>query len=67
MSRRKLALIVVFLAIVGAFAYSRFATHNAPAGQSPLVYLDSGSLATLKADFNRAVDHTRIIVLLSPT
>lgn len=53
MNRRRL-LLLVLAAIVGAFAWTRFGTHNAPAGQPPLAYLDPASLATLKADFNRA-------------
>ncbi len=67
MNRRKLLLILVLVAIVAAFAWLRFATHNAPAGQPPLAYLDPTSLAALKADFNRAAGETRIIVLLAPT
>jgi hypothetical protein len=67
MNRRTLLLILVVLAIGGAFGYVRFATHHAPAGQPPLAYLDSGSLAALKDDFNRAANETRIIVLLAPT
>ena len=67
MTRRKLLLTLVLVAIAGAFAYVRFATHDAPAGQPPLAYLDGGSLATLQADFNRAENETRIIVLLAPT
>ena len=70
MNRRKLrvALFVVIAAIgAGAFAWLRFATHDTPPGQAPLATLDAGSLATLKADFNRAAGETRMIVLLSPT
>ena len=70
MNRRKLliALLVVLAAIgAGTFAWVRFATHYTPAGQPPLARIDSASLATLKADFNRAPGETRMIVLLSPT
>jgi hypothetical protein len=66
MTRRRL-LILVLLAVVAAVAYARFGTHNTPAGQPPLAYLDPGALAALQADFNRAAGETRIIVLLSPT
>ena len=66
MNRRRL-LLLVLAAIVGAFAWTRFGTHNAPAGQPPLAYLDPASLATLKADFNRATGEACIIVLLAPT
>lgn len=40
---------------------------EAPAGQPPLVTLDSGSFEMLRADFNRDVSQARVIVLLSPT
>lgn len=59
-----LAAVAVFLAL---FVPSRFFTHNVPASQPPLGLLDAGSLDTLRADFNRAADEVRIIVLLSPT
>lgn len=67
MTRRKLLLMLPLVVLVGAFGYVRFAGHDTPAGQPPLAYLDSTSLATLKADFNRAAGETRVIVLLSPT
>jgi hypothetical protein len=38
-----------------------------PAGQPPLGDLDSGSLDTLKSDFNRSSNRVRVILLLSPT
>ena len=52
MSRRKLLLVVLPLALLGAVAYVRLATHDAPAGQPPLAYLDLSSLAALKAAFH---------------
>lgn len=68
MNRRgKVWLLLVLVLILGAFAWVRFATHDTPAGQPPLAYLDLLTLVTLKADFNRAAGETRIIVLLSPT
>jgi hypothetical protein len=67
MNRRKVLLLVLLLAIVGALAFVQFATHDAPGGQPPLAFLDSTSVAALKADFNRAAGETRLIVLLSPT
>jgi hypothetical protein len=67
MNRRRLLLIIGLVAILGVFAWMRFASHDAPAGQEPLAYLDPTSLAALKADFNRAAGETRIIALLSPT
>ena len=70
MNRRRLLIaLLVMIAVIGAgiFAWQRFGTHYTPAGQPPLATLDAGSLATLKADFNRAAGETRMIVLLSPT
>lgn len=67
MNRRRwivLAALAVFLAV---FVPPRFFTHNVPANQPPLGFLDAGSLDTLRADFNRAAGEVRIIVLLSPT
>ena len=66
MTRRRALLIVVVVAL-SAYGWSRFGTHNTPAGQLPLTYLDASSLGALKADFNSATGETRIIVLLSPT
>ena len=45
MNRRKLLLLVLPLALLGAVAYVGFGTHDAPAGQPPLAYLDLSSLA----------------------
>ena len=66
MTRRRLVLAacVVLTAVVG---WTFFGTHNAPAGQPPLAHLDSVSLASLKADFNRDAGRTRVIALLAPT
>ena len=50
--------------IVAAALYYFLAGSQTPAGQPPLAAMN---LAALKADFNRAADQTRIIVLLSPT
>ena len=50
MNRRRLLLIIGLVAILGVFAWMRFASHDAPAGQEPLAYLDPTSLAALKAD-----------------
>jgi energy-converting hydrogenase Eha subunit B len=69
MTRRKLlaSLVVVLVVIAGALGWMRFVTHDTPAGQPPLAALDASTLATLKADFNRAAGDTRLILLLSPT
>ena len=57
--------LVVLLAAVAA--WYRLAPGEAPAGQPPLVTIDSGTLEGLKAEFNRNADATRLIVVLSPT
>jgi hypothetical protein len=67
MTRRTVFLILVLAAIAAASAYVGLATHDTPAGQPQLAYLDPTSLAALKADFNGAAGETRIVVLLSPT
>lgn len=59
-----IALVAVVLAAIG---YRYFGTHNVPAGQPALAHLDAGSVETLRADFNRAANEIRIVVLLSPT
>jgi hypothetical protein len=57
--------LVVLLAAVAV--WYRLAPGEAPAGQPPLVTIDSGTLEGLKTEFNRNADATRLIVLLSPT
>ena len=64
-NRRAVVLTLVVAAV--AFAGYRLTRHETPAGQFPLAYFDGTALATLQADFNAAVDHTRIILLLAPT
>ena len=67
MSARKTIQLAVVFALVAGFAWWRFGTRNVPAGQPPLVTLDTSSLAALREDFNRASGDVRIIILLSPT
>jgi hypothetical protein len=62
-ARRTSLFVVSALVLAGALAYSLFA-HRSPEGQPPLVEMN---LATFKADFNRASNRTRLILLLSPT
>jgi hypothetical protein len=54
---------VVMVLVVGA----AWGPGETPPGQPPLVALNSESLRSLRADFNRDVDQPRVIVLLSPT
>lgn len=64
---RLLGLAALLTVLVVAIVWYRFAPSEAPPGQRPLATLDSTSLQTLRADFNRDVSQARIIVLLSPT
>ena len=59
--------LAAFAVVLALVVRSGFFTHHAPAAQTPLAFLDSGSVEILRADFNRRADEVRIIVLLSPT
>jgi hypothetical protein len=50
--------------LLAASVSCRFLSHDAPPGQPALAEMD---LNALRADFNRASDLPRLIVLLSPT
>jgi hypothetical protein len=64
MTRNRAAGLLI-LAIVLAFGvWFGLMAHKTPAGQPPLAGMN---LETLKAEFNRASDRVRVIVLLSPT
>ena len=60
----KRTLIVIAAVILAAAGWYLLSGHQAPAGQSALAAMD---LAALRAEFNRASDRPRLIVLLSPT
>ena len=64
---RMLGLAALLTVLVVAILWYQFAPSEAPPGQPPLATLDSTSLQTLRADFNRDPSQARIIVLLSPT
>jgi hypothetical protein len=61
---KRRVLLVTLALIAGAALWYNLAGSTVPPGQPPLAAMD---LAALKADFNRAADQTRILVLLSPT
>lgn len=65
--RRTLGILALVLVLVLGIAWFLFGPGETPAGQPPLVTLDSASLEALRADFNRGSNQTRMIVLLSPT
>lgn len=55
------------LALLGAYAWYHVAPRQTPAGQPPLVVLEAASLPSFERAFNESSDHTRLLVLLSPT
>jgi hypothetical protein len=65
--RRTFGLAALFFLVAAALAWYRFAPRQAPSGQAPLVTVNATALQTLRADFNREVKQTRLIILLSPT
>jgi hypothetical protein len=64
--RRIIFIAIPIVILVLAIWFGVF-SHQTPAGQPPLGELNASSLETLKAEFNRASEQFRIIVLLSPT
>jgi hypothetical protein len=67
MNRRRWMVLAALGVCVALVVLPRFFTHNTPGPQPPLGFLDARSVGTLRADFNRAANDVRIIVLLSPT
>ena len=67
MKTRTLVIVVLLAALLGGFAWYRWAERHAPAGQPPLATLDVASLETLRSEFNAHADKVRVLVLLSPT
>jgi hypothetical protein len=66
-ARRTFGVAGLIILIAAAVAWYRFAPGEAPVGQPPLVTIDASALESLRADFNRYSNETRVIVLLSPT
>ena len=67
MKRTVLILVLIAaLGVVGAGWYY-WGPVAVPQGQPPLVYITPQTLEQLRADFNAAADHPRIVALLSPT
>jgi hypothetical protein len=67
MNRKRLLFAAVILSIASSLAVWWFAPSEVPIGQPPLATLDTASLETVRADFNRHAGEVRVIVLLSPT
>jgi hypothetical protein len=61
---KRTLLFLLAAAVLAAAVWYGFFGHQTPSGQPALAAMD---LAALRADFNRAADRTRLIVLLSPT
>ena len=66
-ARRTFGIAGLVVLVTAALAWYRLAPGEAPVGQPPLVTIDAAVLESLKADFNRYANETRVIVLLSPT
>ncbi len=51
--------------VLGGVYFTR--TGHAPAGQLPLVEMNTSALSALQSEFNRTSADLRVILLLSPT
>jgi hypothetical protein len=60
----KRALIVLIAAMAAVALWYGVLSHQVPEGQPPLAAMDLGHL---QAEFNRAADRPRLVLLLSPT
>ena len=67
MNRRFAILVGVIAVLAAAMLWYLSGDGASRPGQPPLGILSASSLETLRADFNRDADRTRIILLLSPT
>ena len=65
----KRAMTIGLIAVLGAAVVGLYYTKSghAPAGQPPLLQMNSQVLSGLQAEFNRAPSRVRVILLLSPT
>ena len=67
MNRRVAIPLGVVAVLATAMLWYLYGERRVPEGQPPLATLSASSLESLRADFNRDADRTRIILLLSPT
>ena len=67
MNRRFAIPLGVVAVLSAAMLRYLYGERRVPEGQPPLATLSASSLESLRADFNRDADRTRIILLLSPT
>jgi len=59
--------VVVSAGLAAVLGWVKFAPRRVPSGQVPLVTLDSRSLESVRAAFNRGEEEVRVLALLSPT
>jgi hypothetical protein len=67
MNRQRRIALILLVALAGVLMRLTYGPRKVPAGQPPLATLSTSSLETLRTDFNRDRNQTRILVLLSPT
>ncbi|HEY8224984.1 MAG TPA: hypothetical protein VIG25_06895 [Pyrinomonadaceae bacterium] len=60
-------LLAVVIVIVLFVVYQLYLGSSAPAGQQPLVHLNTSNIESLKQSFNESKDSVRVMVMLSPT
>ena len=60
-------LVAVLVTFALYVVYYQFIGTSAPAGQQPLVRLDTSNIDSLKRSFNDSKDSVRLMVMLSPT
>jgi hypothetical protein len=63
---KRIGVIVIVLLVAGG-GYLYFADRTTPSGQAPLTTIDTSAFADFRAEFNRAQDKVRVVVLLAPT
>ena len=67
MTKRRALFIALPIVVATVAAGYVLSSHETPADQPRLVALNSESLPAFQAEFNRAANGVRILVLLSPT
>jgi hypothetical protein len=66
-AKRGWLFLAVAVALAAALGRQQFGTHDTPPGQPALAHVSGDSIDALRADFNKAADAIRLVVLLSPT
>jgi hypothetical protein len=60
-------IVAVVIAVALLLVYYFYLGSSVPAGQQPLVRLDTSNIESLKQSFNDSKDSIRVMVMLSPT